>query len=84
MNDRMLCQSCSEQRNELHSIESKIIAGYRLTLCTICIRKQLEPRFVVILALQKSGLTPEIQNIVQNQRYHGPIITLSEYINVDK
>lgn len=84
MSDRMVCQSCEQQRLELHPVRSTILDDINLTLCQICINKGFEPRFIIMIALAQTGVTPAIKKIVEGRKYEGKDITLSEYFSVDK
>lgn len=84
MNDRMVCQSCSQQRLELHVVKSVLLEGINLTLCKTCMNNGYEPRFIILIALAQNGITPNVKKMVEETKYIGSAITLSEYLSVDK
>ena len=75
----MKCQSCNEQRNKLHSVESTLIPSMELYLCTDCKKKKLEPRWVVVLAGRSYG-AEAVESVVTKRRYLGEDIALKELL----
>lgn len=74
----MTCQSCNMQKARLHSVESKLIPGMNLVLCTDCRNKNFEPRHVVILA---SASGRDVKDFVVNKLYHGDPLKANEVIH---
>ena len=75
----MKCQSCNEQRNKLHKVESRLINNMELYLCTDCKRKKYEPRWVVVLAGRSFG-AEVVEEVVAKRRYLGDEIALRELV----
>ncbi len=69
--NRLSCQSCSEQKNNLNRHKSSVIENYTMWLCQKCIDNGYEPRHIIIIALHQLGLTPEINDILRNNKYYG-------------
>jgi hypothetical protein len=74
----MNCQSCNLQKARVHSVDSVLIPGMKLVLCTECRNKGLEPRHVVILA---SASGRDVKNFVVNKLYYGEPLQANEVIH---
>ena len=75
----MLCQSCRIQKSRLHAVESVLIPGMSLVLCTDCRNKGFEPRHVIIIAAA-SGRNAK-RHIVE-RLYCGDDLTAQEVIHI--
>lgn len=73
----MNCQSCKLQKARVHSVESNLIKGLTLVLCTECRNKGYEPRHVIILAAASGG---DVRNHVKNSLYIGDPLQANEII----
>jgi hypothetical protein len=74
----MNCQSCNLQKARVHSVESALITGMKLIICTDCRNKGFEPRHVVILA---SASGRDVKNFVVNKLYCGEPLQANEVIH---
>jgi hypothetical protein len=75
----MVCYSCDQPKNELTPKKSKLLGGINLLLCTKCIDKKFEPRWIIILAGRKYG-ADYVKEYIKNTRYIGKEISASELI----
>lgn len=71
----MKCQCCSEMRQRLHGVDSSLIPGMKLMLCTECKNAGREPRHIVVLAAA-SGT--DVRDFVLARRYCGVELTARE------
>lgn len=74
----MKCQSCGQAKARVHTIESNLIKGMNLIMCTECKNKGFEPRFIIVLA---SASNIDISNYVANRLYHGDTLQAHEVIH---
>lgn len=79
MNNRVLCQSCNQQRLKLHPAESKIFKGHKLILCQICIDAGFEPRSLVIIGARQLG-HDAVKEFIKNKLYVGEDIPAVDII----
>lgn len=84
MSGRIVCESCSQQRLKIKEIDSKVIPGMRFKTCNVCSDQGFEPRHFIIIALNQFGPTKSVKDLVNNKKYIGDVISLSEYLSVDK
>jgi hypothetical protein len=77
MSDRLLCQSCSQQKEKLYVKSSKLITNVKITICKSCDEKEYEPRYLVTIALHQFGLRA-VKHHIERKLYHGDEITLAE------
>lgn len=74
----MKCQCCKEQKSRIKSVESGLVKGNKLLLCTECRRANHEPRYFVIIAARSGKV---IRDYVVNSRYCGEQLTANEVIS---
>jgi len=74
----MNCQSCNLQRARVHHVESVLIPGMKLVICTECKNNGFEPRHVVVLA---SASGRNVKDFVVNKLYYGESLQASEVIH---
>jgi len=75
----MVCSCCGEQRNELRTRKSKLMAGMNLFLCSSCDSSNKEPRFVIILTGRANG-AKSVSDYILKRRYCGDEILARELI----
>ncbi len=73
------CASCDRQRNSLTQTSSVLLPGVPLLLCTDCISKGFEPRWVIIMAGRQYG-NEAVTKHVSKKLYSGPTIALEEVV----
>ena len=73
----MNCQSCKLQKARVHSVESSLIKGMVLVLCTECRNKGYEPRHIIVLAAASGA---DVRNYVKNSLYCGEPLQADEII----
>lgn len=71
----MKCQCCGGLRKRLHGVDSSLIPGMKLMLCTDCKNAGREPRHIVVLAAA-SGI--DVRDFVVKHRYCGKELTARE------
>lgn len=74
----MNCQCCSNAKARLSAVESKLIPGNKLMLCTDCKREGHEPRHFIIIAAHSGK---QIRDYVKHTRYCGRLLEAHEVIN---
>jgi hypothetical protein len=74
----MNCQSCNVQKSRVHRVDSVLIPGIKLVMCTECRNKGFEPRHIVVLA---SASGQDVRNFVINKLYFGDPLQASEVIH---
>lgn len=74
----MNCQSCNLQKARVHSVDSVLVPGMKIILCTECRNSGFEPRHVVILA---SASGRDVKNFVVNKLYYGEPLQANEVIH---
>lgn len=77
MNERIICESCSKQKQAIKKVASKLLPK-SLLLCDTCINQNFEPRYIVILA-HMGGVTKAI-DFIRSRKYLGEEIKLSEVL----
>lgn len=75
----MVCQSCRIQKSRVHAVESSLIPGMSLVLCTECRNKDFEPRHVIIIA---SASGRDVKKHIVDRLYHGEDLTAQEVIHI--
>jgi hypothetical protein len=75
----MLCQSCKIQKSRLHAVESSLIPGMSLVLCTECRNKSFEPRHVIIIAAASGR---DVKKHIVERLYFGDDLTAQEVIHI--
>jgi hypothetical protein len=75
----MVCQSCKIQKSRLHSVESALIKGMSLVLCTECRNRGFEPRHVIIIA---SASGRDVKKYIIDRLYFGEDLTAQEVIHI--
>lgn len=73
----MNCQCCNKQKSRVTAVDSGLVRGNRLLLCTDCRREGHEPRYFIIIAA-RSGKT--IRDYVVRSRYCGEELSANEVI----
>ena len=76
----MLCQSCNQQKYQLHTKKSNIMGDISLVMCQSCIDAKYEPRWIIILAARSVG-SDAVKDYIINKRYIGRDITGVEIIS---
>jgi hypothetical protein len=74
----MNCQSCNAQKARVHHVDSALVPGMKLVLCTDCRNRGFEPRHVVVLA---SASGRDVRNFVVNKLYYGDPLQACEVIH---
>jgi len=69
------CQCCGEPKANPHVVDSTLMKGTKLRLCTNCKNKKHEPRYLVILA---SVSNIDVREFVVNHRYCGKELSARE------
>lgn len=66
----------------LRKIKSSLIQTMELIMCSTCIERKLEPRYIVILAARSpnGGVTDEVKKIITAKRYIGAEIPASDIL----
>lgn len=80
-NDRLICQSCSQQKHNLNIRASKLLANVKIIICSTCEEKNFEPRYLVTIALHQLGING-VKEYIEKKLYYGDEITLAESINL--
>lgn len=75
----MVCQSCRLQKSRVHPVESALIPGMSLVLCTDCRNKGFEPRHVIIIA---SASGRDVKKYIVERLYHGDDLTAQEVVHI--
>jgi len=78
MSEKILCYSCSKNKNKLHVRKSAVLA-INLMLCETCINNKFEPRWAIILAGRSSG-SDSVREFILKKRYLGNEISASELL----
>ena len=73
----MICSSCGENRNEVHSRPSKLMQGVDLFLCNKCLEEKKEPRAFIIIYGRRNGFDA-VKDYIKKRRYCGDEIKASE------
>ena len=71
------CSSCDSIRYQLKRKKSKLLPSFTLNLCSDCIEKKYEPRWIVIMAARRYG-ADKVSNYLEPKRYVGEDILLKE------
>jgi len=74
----MKCQSCDKNKSRLHNVDSSLIKGMSLILCTDCKNKGFEPRHIIIIA-SASGI--DVSRFVVDKLYEGDPLRANEVIH---
>jgi len=75
----MTCQSCKLQKSRLHSVDSNLIDGMSIVICTECKNRGFEPRHVIIIA---SASGKDVKKYVVEKLYHGEDLTAQEVVHI--
>jgi hypothetical protein len=75
----MICQSCKIQKSRLHAVESILIPGMPLVMCTECRNRGFEPRHVIIIA---SASGRSVKKHIVERLYFGDDLTAQEVIHI--
>lgn len=73
------CTGCNRLGGELKRLNSKVLKGSQMFLCSECIENKIEPRGYLILAARERGVQ-FVQNWIKNHRYIGEEITARELV----
>lgn len=76
----MICSGCGKQKDTLHRINSRLIQGMKIVVCTTCESNKIEPRYIVILAYNQYPQSEAVLKAIKEQRYYGDPIALKEVI----
>jgi len=76
----MTCSSCNKQRADLHAKKSRLKSDQMLYLCSECIQKKMEPRYLVIMYGRDKGIDAKVVDIIKNRRYVGEDILAKEIL----
>lgn len=74
----MKCSSCGKDKNSLTPKKSKL-SGTQIFLCTECIEKKREPRYLIIIYGRANGFD-SVAEYVKQQRYVGDKILAEEFV----
>ena len=74
----MKCSSCGMDRFELTPKKSRL-SGTQLFLCTECIEKRREPRYLIIIHGRAEGFD-SVAEYIRNRRYVGKDILAEELV----
>lgn len=73
------CTVCDKQKAELKPKKSKLVKGMQMFLCNDCLSNKREPRFAVIMAGRRDGLSA-VDEYLRLHRYVGEEILASDLI----
>lgn len=74
----MICSSCGKHRQEVHPKKSRLM-DMTLLLCNDCLKKKMEPRFVIVLYGRSNGFD-SVAEYIRNRRYVGDEIRAEEFV----
>jgi hypothetical protein len=78
MSEKILCYSCSKNKNKLYVKKSSVLS-INLMLCESCINSKFEPRWAIILAGRSNG-SDSVRELILKKRYLGNEISASELL----
>lgn len=71
----MNCQCCGGDRARLHGVESAMVKGNKLLLCTDCKREGHEPRHLLIIGAHSGK---QVRDYIKHNRYCGQQLAANE------
>lgn len=77
MTETLVCSCCGHQKNEVHSVPSKLLSAIFL-LCPTCKEHKHEPRFAVILAARSPEPPKTLGPVIVDRTYCGEKIVIGE------
>lgn len=76
---KIICYSCRSNKNRISAVNSKVLNGIKLLMCSTCIDKSLEPRWAIVISARHGG-SEKIKDYVLNKKYIGDDIVASELL----
>ena len=74
----MICQCCKVQKARVHSLDSRLLNGNSVVLCTQCANSKHEPRHNIIIA---SYSRKDVSEYIVNNLYCGNRLSAQEVIH---
>lgn len=76
---KIICYSCRSAKSKIKAVNSNLVSGIKLLMCSSCIDKKLEPRWAIVISARNGG-ADKIKDYVLNKRYIGEDIVASELL----
>jgi hypothetical protein len=76
---KIICYSCTSSKSKINAVDSRLLNGIKLLMCSTCIDKNYEPRWAIVISARHGG-SEKIKDYVLNKRYIGEDIVASELL----
>ena len=73
----MICSVCKKNKETVTPKQSDLMPSIRLFLCTDCLDKKYEPRYIIIM-VGRGGDMKSVHPYIKSHRYVGDEITANQ------